>query len=141
MHQLGILCHQVKPPVTRIGYILLNCGQKYLIDTSKYKLLSRLLVILYTLIVRPYYWCYQTWGNWAGAQLEALPYWLVFMVLENILAYYQRRKVIISITQLQQTPVCKIYWHNVTGITNYFYFIGFKAHSMSWNPYLYQVKN
>ena len=100
MPHLDILYYQVKSPVSGIGYILVCHWTKGFLrqpspPKKTHRLLQNLLVVLHSMMVRPYCWrhnllCHQTWRHRAGALLEASPWLTSIMVLEGIPC--QRRK-------------------------------------------------
>jgi hypothetical protein len=142
-----ILCHQTKPPVPRIHYILLSHWIKGSHKTPKHhKLLPKLLVTFHNLKLRLYYW----WHHLlilANMEIELLSDQKLHSQLSNIrstwgyFACYQRRIIIFTQLQnlwpppdncLQDTLVqqgCRY------GGNDHF-LNGFKAYYMRWSPYL-----
>lgn len=89
------------------------------------------------------YSCHQIGSNWAGVQLEAALLLTIVHGFRRLCAWYWRRKLIITTTQLQKlwpTTEDSLSMYlcnsgtNVMGITNHL-LMGFKALFVKWNPY------
>ena len=103
---LDILCHQVDLTVLEIGYILLSCWLEGSHRVSSNRLLSKVLITLYNLIVSPYYWRHNLHKSLnmvklSGVQLEALFLLTCIHSTRRCFVSYQRRKVITNSIQLQ----------------------------------------
>lgn len=91
-----------------MGYILLShIPEGSIPPASKhYRLLSRLLMALHNLIIKPVaeddiYICHQIRRNGVDIQGKALPLLMSICGIGSYFAYYWKRKAVITITQLQ----------------------------------------
>lgn len=108
--------------------------------------LPRLLVTLHSLMVRLYCWRQYLFMSLNRKKSRRCPPRSLTLLSSDHSAgkyymHYQRRKVVLSLTQLQTlqlpTETCSKDTHRCTHIlrvTNHF-LVAFKVHSVKWNPY------
>lgn len=139
MSQIDILCHRVKSPVPRMGYVLWShwskgsYGNLQTLGHGRTLQLDAKALLFISLNIRKSNWCptrrFTPTDSWYQKVLCKLP-------KEKDSQHHPTTNLE---TYQPQRPDCKIYLcnhsTNVTGGTNHF-FMWFKAHSLRWNPHL-----